>query len=73
MIQVEETTTAQAQTITVTEIEISVTEISQETLMGIENLLGTEANIMAILVETKKVQAEVELDLIQAQMSEDRE
>ena len=71
MIQVEETTTAQAQTITVTEIEISVTEISQETVMEIEDLLGTEAKIMAILVETKKVEAEVEVDLIQAQMSED--
>ena len=65
MIQVEEITTAQAQTITVTEIEISVTEISQETVMEIEDLLGTEAKIMAILVETKKVEAEVEVDLIQ--------
>ena len=39
--------------------------------MGIENLFGTEAKIMAILVETKEV--EVEVDLIQVQMSEDRE
>ena len=73
MTQVEEITTAQAQTITITEIEISVTEISQETVMEIEDLLGTEAKIMAILVETKKVEAEVEVDLIQAQMSEDQE
>ena len=41
--------------------------------MGIENLLETEAKIMAILVETKEVKAEVEVDLMQAQMSEDRE
>ena len=34
--------------------------------MEIEDLLGTEAKIMAILVETKKVEAEVEVDLIQA-------
>ena len=68
MIQVEETTTAQVQTIRVTKIEIS-----QETVMEIEDLLGTVAKIMAILVETKKVEAEVEVNLIQAQMSEDRE
>ena len=73
MIQVGEITTAQARTITVTGIEISVTEISQETIMGIENLLETEAKIMAILVETKEVEAVVEVDLIQARMSEDRE
>ena len=71
MIQVGEITTAQARTITVTGIEISVTEISQETIMGIENLLETDAKIMAILVETREV--EVEVDLIQAQMSEDQE
>ena len=71
MIQVEETITAQVQIITITEIEISTTEISQETVTEIEDLLGTEAKIMAILVETKKVEAEVEVDLIQAQMSED--
>ena len=71
MIQVGETTTAQVQIITITEIEISTTEIIQETEMEIEDLLGTEAKIMAILVETKKVEAEVEVDLIQAQMSED--
>ena len=70
MIQVGETTTAQVQIITITEIEISTTEISQETVMEIEDLLGTEAKIMAILVETKKVEAEVEVDLIQVQMSE---
>ena len=69
MIQAGEITTAQARTITVTGIEISVTEISQETIMGIENLLETEAKIMAILVETKEV--EVEVDLIQVRMSED--
>ena len=72
MIQVGETTTAQVQIITITEIEI-LTEINQETVMEIEDLLGTEAKIMAILVETKKVEAEVEVDLIQAQMSEDQE
>ena len=71
MIQVGEKTTAQAQIITVTGIEISVTETSQETVMGIENLLEIEAKIMAILVETKEV--EVEVDLIQVPMSEDRE
>ena len=49
------------------------TETSQETVMGIENLLETEARIMAILVETKEVEAEVEVDLIQVPMSEDRE
>ena len=53
----------------VTGIEISVTKTSQETVMGIENLLETEAKIMAILVETKEV--EVEVDLIQVPMSED--
>ena len=41
--------------------------------MGIENLLEAEAKIMAILVETKEVEAEVEVDLIQVPMSEDRE
>ena len=71
MIQVGEIATAQAQTITVTEIEISVTDTSQETIMGIENLLEIEAKIMAILVETKEVEAEVEVDLIQVSMSED--
>ena len=65
MIKVGEITTAQVQTITVTGIEISVIEISQETVMGIENLLETETKIMAILVETKEVKAEVEVDLIQ--------
>ena len=44
---------------------------SQETVMGIENLLETEARIMAILVETKEVEAEVEVDLMQVPMSED--
>ena len=39
--------------------------------MGIENLLETEAKIMAILVETKEVEVEVEVDLIQVPMSED--
>ena len=39
--------------------------------MGIENLLETEAKIMAILVETKEVEAEVEVDLIQVPVSED--
>ena len=73
MIEVGETTTAQVQIITITEIKISTTEISQETVMEIEDLLGTEAKIMAILVDTKKVEAEVEVDLIQVQMSEDRE
>ena len=71
MIQVGEITAAQAQIITVTGIEISVTEISQETIMGIENLLQTETKIMAILVETEEV--EVEVDLIQVPMSEDQE
>ena len=41
--------------------------------MEIEDLLGAESKIMAILVETKQVEAKVEVDLIQAQMSEDRE
>ena len=67
MIQVGEIGAAQVQIITVTGIEISVTEISQEIIMGIENLLEIEAKIMAILVETK----EVEVDLIQVPMSED--
>ena len=71
MIQVGEKTTAQARIITVTGIEISVTETSQETIMGIENLLEIEAKIMAILVETKEAEAEVEVDLIQVPMSED--
>ena len=73
MIQVGEITAAQARLITVTGIEISVTEISQETIMGIENLLETEAKIMTILVETKEVEAQVEVDLIQVPMSEDQE
>ena len=71
MIQGGEITTAEAQIITVTGIEISVTEISQETVMGIENLLEIEAKIMAILVEAKEVEVEVEVDLIQVPMSED--
>ena len=71
MIQVGEITTAQVRIITVTGIEISVTETSQETVTGIENLLETEAKIMAILVETIEVEVEVEVDLIQVPMSED--
>ena len=73
MIHVGEKTTAQARIITVTGIEISVAEISQETIMGIKNLLETEAKIMAILVETKEVEVEVEVDLIRVQMLEDQE
>ena len=44
MIQVGEIIAAQAQIITVTGIEISVTEISQETIMGIENLWKQSLN-----------------------------
>ena len=73
MIQVEEMVAAQVWIIIVTGIETSVTEISQETVMGIENLLETEAKIMAILVETNEVEAEVEVDLIPVPMSEDQE
>ena len=40
---------------------------------GIENHLETEAKTMAILVETKEVEAEVEVDLIQVPMFKDRE
>ena len=71
MIQVGEIVAAQARLIIVAGIEISVTEISQEIIMGIENLLEIEAKTMAILVETKEVEAEVEVDLIQVPMSED--
>ena len=39
--------------------------------MEIEKILEIEAKIMAILVETKEVEAEVEVDLIQVPMSED--
>ena len=73
MIQVEETTVAQVRIVTTVGIEISVTEISQETIMVIENLLETEAKTMAILVETREVEAEVEVDLIQVLMLEDQE
>ena len=74
MIQVGETiTVAQVQTTTITEIQISTTEISQETAMEIEDLLEIEAKLMAILVETRGVEAEVEVDLTQAQISEDQE
>ena len=41
--------------------------------MEIENLLEIEAKIIEILVETKEVEAEVEVDLIQVPMSEDQE
>ena len=41
--------------------------------MVIENHLETEAKTMATLVETKEVGAEVEVDLIQVLMLEDRE
>ena len=41
--------------------------------MEIGNLLETEAKVMAILVETKEVGAEVEVDLIPVPMSEDQE
>ena len=40
--------------------------------MVIENHLETEAKTMAILVETKEVEAEAEVDLIQVPMLEDR-
>ena len=59
------------QIVTTVGIEISVTEISQETIKGIENHLETEAKTMAILVETREVEAEVEVDLIQVLMLED--
>ena len=65
MIQVGETTTAQVQIITKTEIGISTADISQETVMEIEGLLGIEAKIIVILVETKEVKVKVEVDLIQ--------
>ena len=71
MIQVEETTVAQVRIVTTVGIEISVTEIIQETIMGKENHLETEAKTMAILVETREVEAEVEVDLIQVLMLED--
>ena len=73
MIQVEETTVAQVRIVTTVGIEILVTEISQETIMAIENHLETEAKTMAILVETREVEADVEVDLIQVLMLEDRE
>ena len=41
--------------------------------MGIENLLETEARVMAILVETREVEAEAEVDFIPVPMSGDRE
>ena len=71
MIQVEETTVAQVRIITTVGIETSITEVSQEIIMEIENLLETEAKAMAILVETREVEAEVEVDLTQAPMSGD--
>ena len=73
MIQVEETTVAQVRIITTVGIETSITEVSQEIIMEIENLLETEAKTMAILVETREVEAEVEVDLTQAPVSGDRE
>ena len=41
--------------------------------MVIENHLETEVRIVATLVETKEVEAEVEVDLIQVPMLGDRE
>ena len=73
MIQVGETTATQVRIITTVGIETSITEVSQEIIMEIENLLETEAKAMAILVETREVEAEVEVDLTQAPMSGDRE
>ena len=71
MVQVEETTIAQVQLIITRRIEISATEISPEIVMEIEDLWETEVKIMVVLVGTKEVG--VEVDLIQAQMSEDQE
>ena len=71
MIQVGETTTVQVRIITTVGIETSITEVSQEIIMKIETLLETEAKAMAILVETREV--EVEVDLTQVPMSGDRE
>ena len=77
MIQVENTTVTQVRIITTVGIETSITEVSQEIIMEIENLLETEAKAMAILVETREVEAEVEaeveVDLTQASISGDRE
>ena len=73
MIQVGEITAAQVRIITVVGIEISIIEVSQEIIMGIENHLETEAKVMAILVETKGVEAEVEVDSTQVPMSGDQE
>ena len=63
MIQVEVTTVAQVRIVTTVGIETSIREVSQEIIMEIENLL----------VETREVEAEVEVDLTQAPMSGDRE
>ena len=73
MIQVGETTVAQVRTITTVGIETSITEVSQEIIMEIENLLETEAKAMAILVETREVEAEVEVNLTQAPMLGEQE
>ena len=73
MIQVGETTAAQVRIITVVGIETSITEVSQEIMMGIENHLEIEAKVMAILVETREVEAEAEVDSTQVPMSGDQE
>ena len=73
MIQVGETTAAQVRIITVIGIEASITGVCQEIIMEIENLLDIEAKVMAILVETREVEAEAEVDSTQVPMSEDQE
>ena len=70
MILVERTTTILVQIIIVTVVEISIVEISQETVVPIVSPLEIGAKIMAILVETKEIEAEVEVGLTPAQMSE---
>ena len=55
---------------TVVMVEVSMVEINQGTVAVMVSHLAIEAKIIAILVETREIEAEAEEDLTPAQMSE---
>ena len=56
--------------ITVVIVEVSMAEIDQGTVVVMASHLVIEANIIAILVEIREIEAEAEEDLTPVQMSE---
>ena len=62
-----------AQLVTMEMEEISIVEIKQEMATVIIGHLAIGVKLMVILVEIKRIEAEVEVGLTPAQMSEDLE